>query len=126
MVNPPSTPTPRNGRASRCADHTSVISTISTPIRRQPTTLVTKVPHGNPQVTPATSTVRPNASGMRQPASAGTYAISADAPAAELMAMVSTKSTINAPIGTNAHASPNASPAAAAAPPPAGYRATNW
>ena len=44
----------------------------------------------------------------------------AEAPAAELMAMVSAKSTISAPIGTNAAPSPNASPVAAAAPPPCG------
>ena len=43
-----------------------------------------------------------------------------------LMAMVSTKSTISAPIGMKAQPSPNAEPAAAAAPPPSGKRATSW
>ncbi len=48
--------------------------------------------------------------------------ITADAAADTLMAMVSTKSTIRAPIGMKDHASPNALPAAAAAPPPSGNR----
>ncbi|MGI9156437.1 MAG: hypothetical protein ACR2FG_07345 [Marmoricola sp.] len=42
------------------------------------------------------------------------------------IAMVSTKSTISAPIGMNAQPSPKATPAAAAAPPPCGKRATSW
>jgi hypothetical protein len=61
-----------------------------------------------------------SAIGRRRSARPGKYAITAEAAAAALMAMVRTKSTINAPIGMNALASPNASPVAAAAPPPAG------
>jgi hypothetical protein len=67
-----------------------------------------------PSATAATSS---SAIGTRHGASAGTNAMIADAPAAELIAMVSTKSTINAPMGTNAMPSPNASPVAAAPPP---------
>src|SRR5690348_6713266 len=47
VVYPPSTPTPRNGRSSRCADHTSTTRTMSTPMSRHPDTLVTNVAHGN-------------------------------------------------------------------------------
>ena len=54
------------------------------------------------------------------PPRAGKYAMTADAPADTLIAIVRTKSTINAPIGMNAQRSPNASPVAAAAPPPCG------
>ena len=44
----------------------------------------------------------------------------ADAPAETLIEIVSTKSTMRAPIGMKAHASPTASPIAADAPPPLG------
>jgi hypothetical protein len=77
------------------------------------------------QVPPATRATSSSASGIRKAARPGKNAMIAEAPAAELIAMVSTKSTISAPIGTNAAPSPNASPAAAAAPPPCGYRATS-
>lgn len=76
------------------------------------------------QVSPATAMIRRRANGIRQEARAGRKAITAEVPAATLMLIVRTKSTISAPIGMNAHASPNASPAAAAAPPPPGNRAT--
>ena len=63
----------------------------------------------------ATKTSRATARGTRSGASPGRESIAADAPAAALIAIVSTKSTMSAPIGTNALASPNALPAAAAA-----------
>src|SRR5262249_21040955 len=47
VVNPPSTPVPRNGRTSGCAARISVIRTISTPIAAQPATFTDQVGHGN-------------------------------------------------------------------------------
>ena len=48
MVKPPSTPVPKKGRTSRWAAHTSVITTMKTPITAQPTTLTQKVVQGKP------------------------------------------------------------------------------
>lgn len=77
-------------------------------------------------VNAATAASRARASGIRAEARPGTNWINAEAPAAALIEIVRTKSTIRAPIGMNAQPSPNALPAAAAAPPPSGKRATNW
>ena len=47
VVKPPRIPVPRNGRTSRRSGRRSTTSTISTPIRKQPATLVSRVAHGN-------------------------------------------------------------------------------
>jgi hypothetical protein len=60
---------------------------------------------------PATAATSSSAIGTRYGTSADTNAMIAEALAAELITMVSTKSTIDAPMGTNAMPSPNASPA---------------
>jgi hypothetical protein len=74
------------------------------------------------QVSPATISRITRASGIRSGASPEAKAISAEEAAETLIAMVRTKSTIRAPIGMKAQASPKAEPAAAAAPPPCGKR----
>ena len=56
----------------------------------------------------------------------GTYEMIADDPAETEIAIVRTKSTMSAPIGTKDQPSPNALPVAAAEPPPSGKRATSW
>ena len=72
------------------------------------------------QVSAATAVTTRTAKGMRHGASAGIYAMTADAAAETLIAIVRTKSTMSAPIGMNAQPSPKAAPAAAAAPRPRG------
>src|SRR5690606_36364721 len=58
VVNPPSTPEPRNGRTSGCAHRPSPASTISTPISAQPPTLMPNSVHGNPPGEPGKARVR--------------------------------------------------------------------
>ena len=50
----------------------------------------------------------------------------ADAPAAQLIATVITKSTSSAPSGMKAQASPYAVPTLLAPPPPSGKRRISW
>ena len=77
-------------------------------------------------VTAATTQHRKTAIKVRRGASDGKNAIAADAAAATLIAIVRTKSTINAPSGRNAQPSPKAAPVAATAPPPSGNRRISW
>src|SRR5690606_26846567 len=48
VVNPPSTPVPRNGRTSRCGAVRPASVAMSTPIAAQPLRLVTNVAQGKP------------------------------------------------------------------------------
>src|SRR5215217_2577850 len=72
----------------------------------------------------APTTIRsPKARTKCNGASSGRYATMLAAPEETLMEMVSTKSTMSAPTGTNAQASPKACPVSAAPPPPSGKQA---
>ncbi len=47
VVNPPSTPVPRNGRASGCTVSSSVTITMSSPMNAHPEAFTTSVAQGN-------------------------------------------------------------------------------
>ncbi len=76
------------------------------------------------QVNAPTNASSANPRISRSGPSPGKYAISALTAAAIEIAIVSTKSTIRAPIGTNTQPVPNARAAASGDPPPSGNRAT--
>ena len=75
-------------------------------------------------VSPATTAHSSSAIGIRNACRPGTYAMIALVAAAIEIEIVRQKSTISAPITGNAHAVPNARPAASASPPPSGKRRT--
>src|SRR5690242_8991440 len=59
VVNPPSTPVPKKGRTRRWAAHTSVMTTMKTPITAHPMTLTQNVVQGNPPVSTGHSRAAP-------------------------------------------------------------------
>ena len=75
---------------------------------------------------PATSATSARPIGVLTDSRLGTYAISADAPAAQLTATVRVKSTSSAPSGMNAQPSPKAAATPSGPPPPLGKRPISW